>query len=63
MGLVWPRIWLLVNDTTASAVGDANTRYRAAAETTAWGVLYAVLGIFWWPAAIAGAVAVTVGYQ
>ncbi|WP_255569970.1 hypothetical protein [Amycolatopsis sp. FDAARGOS 1241] len=44
-------------------MGDANTRYRAAAETTAWGVLYAVLGIFWWPAAIAGAVAVTVGYQ
>jgi hypothetical protein len=63
IGLAWPRIWLLLNDSTATAVTTANTRYRAATETTAWGVLYLALGTIWWPAALAGAAAIIAGYR
>ncbi|PRY37410.1 hypothetical protein [Umezawaea tangerina] len=61
--LAWPRLWLLVAEPTAAAVRLAAARYRAATETTAWGVLYLVLGAVWWPAAVVGAAVVVVGYR
>jgi hypothetical protein len=63
VGLAWPRLWLLVGESTATALSTANARYRAATETTAWGVLYLALGVVWWPAAVAGVVTVVAGYR
>ncbi|MEV6702489.1 hypothetical protein AB0M68_36035 [Streptomyces sp. NPDC051453] len=61
VALAWPRLWLLLADAATTAIRDATTRYRAATETTAWGILYLLLGAIWWPAALAGLVMVTVG--
>lgn len=62
VSLAWPRLWLLLPDTATTALGDAATRYRASAETTAWGVLYLLLGTLWWPAALVGLLTAAVGH-
>lgn len=62
VALVWPRLWLLLPDSATAAIRDATTRYRAAAEATAWGFLYLLLGTLWWPAAMVGLVVVAVGH-
>ncbi|MEU2129860.1 hypothetical protein [Streptomyces sp. NPDC018352] len=61
VALAWPRLWLLLPDTATAAIRDATTRYRAATEVTAWGMLYLLLGAFWWPSVLVGLVAVAVG--
>lgn len=61
--LVWPRLWLLLPDTTRPLLGSAWSRYRSATETTAWGLLTAVFGLLWWPALFGGVVVVLVGRQ
>ncbi|MEU6658862.1 hypothetical protein [Streptomyces sp. NPDC046821] len=61
VALAWPRLWLLLPDTATAAIRDATTRYRAAADVTAWGILYLLLGAFWWPAVPVGLVAMAAG--
>ncbi|AKJ08544.1 hypothetical protein ABB07_00285 [Streptomyces incarnatus] len=60
--LAWPRLWLLLPEPVTTTVRDATTRYRVAAETAAWGTLYLLLGIVWWPAALVGVVTLVTGY-
>lgn len=61
--LTWPRLWLLLPETTRSIITTATSDYRTATTTTAWGLLYLTLGILWWPATLAGTLTLTLGYR
>jgi hypothetical protein len=61
--LAWPRLWLLLEDRTRSALQTAYSQYHAATAVCAWGLLYLTLGGIWWPAILAGLAAITVGYR
>lgn len=52
----WPTLWLAVPDSTRDELSRAYAAHRAAARLTAWGLLYLVLGGWWWPAALVAAV-------
>ncbi|HEX5406688.1 MAG TPA: hypothetical protein VFX16_30815 [Pseudonocardiaceae bacterium] len=52
----WPRLWLVVPDAARAELGTARTALSAAARLGAWGVGYVVVGIWWWPAIVVGAV-------
>jgi hypothetical protein len=53
----WPRLWLLLPEETRGELAAARDRCGAAARLAGWGLLYAVLGAFWWPALAIGLVA------
>ncbi|MEU1964851.1 hypothetical protein ABZ541_00205 [Micromonospora sediminicola] len=50
--LVWPRLWLILDDPSRAAVMASHRRYRSATTNCGWGVLYLVLASWWWPAAL-----------
>ncbi|MGP3683603.1 hypothetical protein ACTVZO_02655 [Streptomyces sp. IBSNAI002] len=52
----WPTLWLAVPDSTRDELTRAHAAYRATARLTAWGLLYLVLGGWWWPAVPVAAV-------
>jgi hypothetical protein len=54
--LVWPRIWLLTTDQVHAPIGNARTRFDDAAVLLGWAILYGLVGLCWWPAAVAGLV-------
>jgi len=58
LDLVWPRLWTVLPETLRTDLTTAQDAYTAAARLTAWGLLYTLLGIAWWPAIVLG---VTVG--
>ncbi|MGK5692000.1 hypothetical protein ACSNOJ_03645 [Streptomyces sp. URMC 128] len=60
--LVWPRLWLLLPETVRPVISSAYARYQGSTESTAWGLLTLLLGLFWWPALAGGAALVLVGY-
>ncbi|KAB1912487.1 hypothetical protein [Micromonospora sp. AMSO31t] len=53
----WPRLWLLLPDEARGELAAAQERCGAAARLVGWGLLYAALGAFWWPALVVGLVA------
>jgi hypothetical protein len=53
----WPRLWLVLPDTARTELGAARESFGGAARLTAWAVLYLLLAIWWWPAALAAVVA------
>ncbi|WP_328660306.1 hypothetical protein [Streptomyces sp. NBC_00334] len=57
----WPHLWLLAADGTRAELQAARLRLTASARLCAWGLGYLVLAVWWWPAALAGGVAVTSG--
>ncbi|GLY28970.1 hypothetical protein [Kineosporia sp. NBRC 101731] len=59
---VWPGLWLVLPDPPRIEIRSARTRVDEAAVLSAWGLMYVVLGAFWWPAALIGAVTWTVGW-
>jgi hypothetical protein len=62
LDLAWPRLWAVLPDsmrTDLTASGDA---YAAAARLTAWGLLYALLVVFCWPAFVVGLVVMGCGW-
>ncbi|GAA2637316.1 hypothetical protein [Streptomyces axinellae] len=59
--LSWPHLWLLAPDTTRTELATARTALSAAARLTAWGLAYALLTVWWWPAALVGAATVATG--
>ncbi|WP_133305540.1 hypothetical protein [Streptomyces sp. AcE210] len=61
MELAWPRLWQIVPADAKIEVTDAWARYTAATLQASWGLLYLVLGLWWWPALIIGAIVLTVG--
>ncbi|MFD7863608.1 hypothetical protein [Streptomyces sp. NPDC059783] len=52
----WPRLWLLLPDTAHGEIQAARTALTAAARRAAWGLLYVLPALWWWPAALIAAV-------
>jgi hypothetical protein len=52
----WSRLWLVIPDSTRQAVQLAREQHAAATALGGWAVLYALLGVLWWPAVVLGVV-------
>lgn len=59
--VAWPHLWLLAPDATRTELATARSALSAAARLIAWGPAYLLLAVWWWPAALAGVVAVATG--
>lgn len=55
----WPRLWLLLPETAHGEIQAARTALTAAARRAAWGLLYVLPALWWWPAALIVAVTFT----
>jgi hypothetical protein len=53
----WPRLWLLLPDSTRQPLTESRARLDEAARLGGWAVLYVILGAVWWPSALGGACA------
>ncbi|MFF3752554.1 hypothetical protein ACFYYH_19175 [Streptomyces sp. NPDC002018] len=62
LGLVWPRLWILLPESERAPVQSVNTEFQAAAVVTGWGLLHLVVGLWWFPAALVGACVVGTGW-
>jgi hypothetical protein len=62
IGLVWPRLWLLLADTQRSIVQTTLGAILQAALLTGWGLLYLTLGVWWWPGLLIGAVHLAIAW-
>ena len=60
--LAWPRLWSILPDTLRTDLAAAQDAYAGAARLTAWGPLYVLVAIAWWPAAVIGVVLVIAGW-
>ncbi|GAA4564912.1 hypothetical protein GCM10023176_11870 [Micromonospora coerulea] len=61
---VWPRLWLVLPEEVRGELTAVQDRCTAAARLAGWGILYAVLGAFWWPALVVGvAILLTARYR
>ncbi|MGA4862444.1 hypothetical protein ACPB9J_07390 [Streptomyces lavendulocolor] len=63
LGSAWPHLWLLAGDGTRAELQAARREFSASARLCAWGAGYLVLGLWWWPAALIGAVAAVSGVR
>ncbi|MGI5484409.1 hypothetical protein [Streptomyces lavendofoliae] len=63
LSAAWPHLWLLAADGTRAELHAARLRLSAAARLCAWGAGYLVLAFWWWPAGVAGGVAVVSGVR
>jgi len=54
-GLVWPRLWLLLDEDARRPITDVRTRYTEAATLAGWGLLYVAPCVLWWPALLIAA--------
>ncbi|MEV6245990.1 hypothetical protein AB0M38_07275 [Streptomyces sp. NPDC051742] len=52
----WPRLWLLMPDTAHLETQTARGALTAAARRAAWGLLYLLPALWWWPALLIVAV-------
>lgn len=59
----WPRLWLVVPDTTRAELASAQSATRDAARLTGWAVGYLLLGVIWWPSAVIGALTAITAWQ
>lgn len=59
----WPRLWLLLPEDTRGPLVLAQSDFADAARRVGWGVLYLLLGLLWWPAALIGLGLCVVGRQ
>jgi hypothetical protein len=50
----WPRLWLLLPDSTRQPLAESRERLDEALRLGGWSVLYVLLGAAWWPSALAG---------
>ncbi|MFE9700538.1 hypothetical protein [Streptomyces sp. NPDC006270] len=53
----WPRLWLVLPDDVRTELRSSRARFDVALAGSVWACCYAMLGCFWWPAAV-GAVGV-----
>ncbi|MGY2116629.1 hypothetical protein ACW9HR_22215 [Nocardia gipuzkoensis] len=54
LGFAWPRLWLIMPDTTRVEITTANAAFAAATATGTWAWPYLMLAVLWWPAAFIG---------
>lgn len=59
---VWPHLWLLLPAETREMVTAAREDLARANALVAWGVLYGLLALLWWPAPAVGGAVVFVGW-
>lgn len=59
----WPHLWLIASDAAKEELRECRSRFDAATHTAAWGFMYVILGLTWWPALPFGAVALCVGWS
>jgi hypothetical protein len=59
----WPRLWLLLPDSTRTPLATARRRLDDAATLGGWGLLYLALGALWWPSAVIGVVVGLVAWR
>ncbi|MEU6281864.1 hypothetical protein [Streptomyces sp. NPDC047028] len=59
----WPRLWLLLPDSTRQPLTESRRRLDEAMRLGGWAVLYLLLGAVWWPGAAAGAGAALVAWR
>ncbi|MET9966839.1 hypothetical protein ABZZ80_13220 [Streptomyces sp. NPDC006356] len=59
----WPRLWLLLPEETRGPLVLAQSDFAGAARRVGWGVLYMLVGLIWWPAAIIGLGLCVVGWR
>ncbi|MEX0171236.1 hypothetical protein [Streptomyces sp. LMG1-1-1.1] len=52
----WPRLWLLLPDTTHAEIRSARAALTTAARRAGWGLLYVLPALWWWPAFVIAAV-------
>ncbi|WP_339153757.1 hypothetical protein [Actinomadura luteofluorescens] len=62
LNAAWPRLWLLIPDNVRSELRTARTGFSSATTTVAWGILFLVVGVLWWPACIIGSVLIAIGW-
>jgi len=60
---VWSRLWLILPDQPREEIRTARTRIDGAAVLSAWGLLYLIVGVLWWPAALVGVVTWIAGWR
>jgi hypothetical protein len=51
---VWPYLWLTLPDATRTEMTATREALGRAARLAAWGLLYLVVGVLWWPSAVIG---------
>lgn len=51
---VWPRLWLVLPDTTRAEITAAHASFAAAVAVASWAWPLLLLGTLWWPAAVVG---------
>ncbi len=49
LAVVWPYLWLAAPDTTRTEITAARESLDRATTLAGWGLLYVVVGAFWWP--------------
>ncbi|MEU2042685.1 hypothetical protein [Nocardia niwae] len=54
LGFAWPRLWLVLPDTTRTEITTANAAFATATATGTWAWPYLLLTTLWWPAAVIG---------
>ncbi|MGW2774504.1 hypothetical protein ACWC4C_18625 [Streptomyces olivaceoviridis] len=52
----WPRLWMVLPEDVRTELRTVRTRFDTAVVGSVWAACYAVLGCFWWPAAVAAVV-------
>lgn len=61
IGTAWPHLWLLMSDASRSEITASRTDLTAAANLAAWGLLYLIPGVMWWPGLIIAAAVLLTG--
>ncbi|GAA2464378.1 hypothetical protein [Streptomyces macrosporus] len=63
LGVAWPRLWLLLPETTREPLTEARQRFDDATTLGGWAVLYTALGALWWPGVVVGAAVALVAWR
>ncbi|MFF3444619.1 hypothetical protein [Streptosporangium sp. NPDC002721] len=63
LGSAWPRLWLVVPDSTRTEIVAARETFERAGGLVGWGLLYTALGAIWWPSAVAGLATALTGWH
>lgn len=61
--VVWPRLWLVLPDAARAELVAVQDGAASAARSVGWALLHLLLGLFWWPSAVVGAVSLFAARQ